>query len=413
MGKKKKNEENKTLSILRGKGVDEISLQLLVGGLQEELKEELKRNEIMLKTNRELKEKLEQQRADQADVFYHLHQKLDRTSNSVVILDQERETLRTETKQKAERLQEQIERQKKTFTDEKSRLQRKIDTLENDLMEFKEFYRTKAEYEAKIVSLNQQLEKVHESHRREIADIELQRVQEKERLKKDMLVKIKETKTNLLTMTENQLDTTTKRTILENEHMATELQYQSKEIEKMLKHMERLTKENVDLKQNLQLVNDQSNQTVKKLQFYTSLCKQLAHASIPTSYTTDNLPPNDAPMTEIRAPTNSPRKSKFEENISKTVSDLKNESKELKSLLNETSVLLQGLLESEFIEINHRQILKEALAHLLAYSTGAIPKNAHTDKEIRRDKKVPIPPPKRYNVNSKKVYTQVREWGHP
>ena len=51
-------------------------------------------------------------------------------------------------------------------------------------------------------------------------------VQEKENLKREMLMKIKETKQNLLSMTEDQLHITTKRHIMENENMVTELQYQ-------------------------------------------------------------------------------------------------------------------------------------------------------------------------------------------
>mgnify|MGYP004102230907 CR=1 FL=1 len=56
--------------------------------------------------------------------------------------------------------------------------------------------------------------------------------QEKDRLKKEMLLKLRETKANLLKMTDNQLDTTTKRTIAENEQMSSELAWQSKETEK-------------------------------------------------------------------------------------------------------------------------------------------------------------------------------------
>ena len=52
------------------------------------------------------------------------------------------------------------------------------------------------------------------------------RAQEKDRLKKEMLYKLRETKANLLKMTDNQLDTTTKRTIAENEQMSSELAWQ-------------------------------------------------------------------------------------------------------------------------------------------------------------------------------------------
>ena len=43
--------------------------------------------------------------------------------------------------------------------------------------------------------------------------------QEKDRLKTEMLYKLRETKASLLKMTDNQLDTTTKRTIAENEQL--------------------------------------------------------------------------------------------------------------------------------------------------------------------------------------------------
>jgi hypothetical protein len=50
----------------------------------------------------------------------------------------------------------------------------------------------------------------------------------KDRLKNEMLRKIRETKLSLLAMTEDQLHSTTKRTIMENEHITSELQYQRK-----------------------------------------------------------------------------------------------------------------------------------------------------------------------------------------
>ena len=45
-------------------------------------------------------------------------------------------------------------------------------------------------------------------------------------VEKEMLYKLRETKANLLKMTDNQLDTTTKRTIAENEQMSSELAWQ-------------------------------------------------------------------------------------------------------------------------------------------------------------------------------------------
>lgn len=49
-----------------------------------------------------------------------------------------------------------------------------------------------------------------------------------------MLYKIKETKANLLALNDQQLQTTTRLTILQNHQLTTELEYQSKQTEQLL-----------------------------------------------------------------------------------------------------------------------------------------------------------------------------------
>ena len=49
-----------------------------------------------------------------------------------------------------------------------------------------------------------------------------------------MAGRIKETKLQMMKLTDNQLEMTTKRTIMENEQMSIELSYQSRQTEKLL-----------------------------------------------------------------------------------------------------------------------------------------------------------------------------------
>ena len=49
-----------------------------------------------------------------------------------------------------------------------------------------------------------------------------------------MLFKIKETKANLMALNDEQLQTTTRLTILQNHQLTTELEYQSKQTEQLL-----------------------------------------------------------------------------------------------------------------------------------------------------------------------------------
>jgi hypothetical protein len=61
--------------------------------------------------------------------------------------------------------------------------------------------------------------------------------------------KIKETKQTMEKLTDNQLETTTKRTIMENEQMASELAYQSRQTENLLAKNKKLLEDNLHYKQ--------------------------------------------------------------------------------------------------------------------------------------------------------------------
>ena len=61
--------------------------------------------------------------------------------------------------------------------------------------------------------------------------------------------KIKETKRTMEKLTDNQLETTTKRTIMENEQMASELAYQSRQTENLLAKNKKLLEDNLHYKQ--------------------------------------------------------------------------------------------------------------------------------------------------------------------
>ena len=61
-------------------------------------------------------------------------------------------------------------------------------------------------------------------------DLERQHVQDKDAWKKNTAQQLKDTRDRMQKLSENQLETLTKRTILENEAMAAELKYQSRQV---------------------------------------------------------------------------------------------------------------------------------------------------------------------------------------
>lgn len=68
----------------------------------------------------------------------------------------------------------------------------------------------------------------------EVNAMEREKIQATEKLRKEMLYKIKETKANLLALNDEQLQTTTTLTILQNKQLTTELEYQSQQTENLL-----------------------------------------------------------------------------------------------------------------------------------------------------------------------------------
>ena len=123
--------------------------------------------------------------------------------------------------------------------------------------------------------LSETLEQEKVGRQSDIDLLERKMFHEKERIKKEFLIKIKETKQNLLSMTEDQLHTTTKRTIMENEQMTTELQYQSRETERLLKMNTKLRSDNKELKRNVSLTEEAGREYAKKTYFYQKLIKKL------------------------------------------------------------------------------------------------------------------------------------------
>jgi len=99
--------------------------------------------------------------------------------------------------------------------------------------------------------------------------------EERDQIKEEMLRKIRETKTNLLAKTRDQLHTTTKRVIMENEQMTTELQYQSRETEKIIDRLDTVVAENGRLKRELANCEDEKVMLAKRSYFLQKLIHKL------------------------------------------------------------------------------------------------------------------------------------------
>lgn len=79
-----------------------------------------------------------------------------------------------------------------------------------------------------------------------------------------MKKKINETKANLKALNDEQLQTTTRLTILQNHQLTTELEYQSKQTEKLLNKNNKMQEQISSLKRDIELHKEIESELAKK-----------------------------------------------------------------------------------------------------------------------------------------------------
>ena len=104
----------------------------------------------------------------------------------------------------------------------------------------------------------------HDRHLISLTDLERKHSQDREKIKRDFHDRLEAEQAELLVKTQNKLEYTTRRTIMENEMMSAELGYQNKQTEKLVKINEDLEKENQQMQREMELCRQAEEELVKK-----------------------------------------------------------------------------------------------------------------------------------------------------
>ena len=110
--------------------------------------------------------------------------------------------------------QEELDAQKHHYENKIREMESRINSMETDNQDAAKFKAEKHEMEAIQAALQADLEKAKKERMAEVNEKVLEKIQATEKLRKEMLFKIKETKANLLALNDEQLQTTTTLTIL-------------------------------------------------------------------------------------------------------------------------------------------------------------------------------------------------------
>jgi chromosome segregation ATPase len=124
-------------------------------------------------------------------------------------------------------------------------------------------------------SLKEAVESQKEDKTRELADKEREKVQAIDRLRDEMLTKIKDMRSNLLSLKKEQLDTTTRLAVLQNHQLTSELEFQSKQSEKLIFENEHLLKKVSNLQKDLEVHREIEEELAKRSHYSRGIIKKL------------------------------------------------------------------------------------------------------------------------------------------
>ncbi|GAX79973.1 hypothetical protein CEUSTIGMA_g7412.t1 [Chlamydomonas eustigma] len=154
-------------------------------------------------------------------------------------------------------------------------LEVQIKDYEKKAKSMQEFMERRDTLESELATLKETLQKKIKDYEQELTDMDRQHIQDREKWKRETAQKIKETKIQMMKLTDNQLEMTTKRTIMENEQMSIELAYQSRQTEKLLSKNNVLVDENGDLRRQLELSKQTEEELAKRNNVYQKTIKSL------------------------------------------------------------------------------------------------------------------------------------------
>lgn len=185
-----------------------------------------------------------------------------------------------------EQLNKEIFEKNKANQAEKSSLQLKnrkeISDLELELNKLAHDLQNKTEDMSRKTKMENELKYYEEAIQREKLDGKVRiNMQERERilaiqkLRSEMLYKIKETKANLLALNDEQLQTTTRLTILQNHQLSSELEHQSKQTEELLEKNKQLNMEMEKIKRDIAIHKELETELAKRSHFCQKVIQKL------------------------------------------------------------------------------------------------------------------------------------------
>lgn len=202
------------------------SEELTNGMLMDQLEELEEQKTKLLLNLKECKEKYEQQKSDQTDIYYYLNKKLDENYETIALLEEQILNEQTQREVHERKLEKRIEDLEAKLVADELKYKNKLKEAEEKLQKLKEFSDNKDELERNFEKLLETLETERKHYSELVDENERKSIRERDRFRKDCLVQFEEYKQKLQDEADDKLSSKTKTTLKTNKMIKTELTYQ-------------------------------------------------------------------------------------------------------------------------------------------------------------------------------------------
>ena len=203
-----------------------VSDELTNGMLLDQVEELEEQKTKLLLSLKDLKEKYEQQKSDQADIYYYLNKKLDENYETIASLEEQILNEQTQREEQEKKLEKRIEELNLKLSSDETKYLAKINEAEEKLQKLKEFSDNKDELESNFEKLLETLELERKQYRELVDENERKSIRERDRFRKECAQQFDDYKLKLQDEADDKLSSRTKKTLNTNKMMKTELAYQ-------------------------------------------------------------------------------------------------------------------------------------------------------------------------------------------
>ncbi|KAJ9514044.1 hypothetical protein QJQ45_021136 [Haematococcus lacustris] len=273
--KKDKKESDKKPDIDDGSERELVEKELVIGYLKSKLGRYQDHGDQLQIENFKLSDDLETQKTNLRDINEFLTNELKARSLTTSALEAKNFELTQQIEDIRKCHEAAIGKLRAERDKEADNLRSIIADYEKKAKLMSDFLERKEALEAELASTQAELNAKVKEYEYRLTDLDRSHIQDREKWKRETLARIKETKIQMMKLTDNQLEMTTKRTIMENEQMSIELGYQSRQTEKLMSINTVLMEENSELRRQIALSKQTEQELARRNNAYQKTIKSL------------------------------------------------------------------------------------------------------------------------------------------